>query len=310
MLLFLVMTLERDHQWAIVLAGGDGTRLASLTTALYGRPLPKQFAAIDGPRSMLQATLGRVEQVVARDRIVVIVGPAYVELARSQLHAFPGATLLVQPASLGTAIAILYGLAWVRAHDREADVVVFPSDHHVADERGFVAAAAAAATACQRLDQLVLIGTTPDSADPEYGWIVPGAERGSELYAVDHFVEKPVQADAEVLLRSGALWNTFVFAAPADTLASLARAHLPATAARFDAWAFGDGPITDAFRDSPAADFSRDILQHAPELAVLAMPDVGWNDWGTPGRVLASLRGKPAERYLQARIAEISDAVA
>lgn len=56
---------------------------------------------------------------------------------------------------------------------------MFPSDHYVADDRGFIAAAAAASLASQRLGRLVLVGTTPDSPDPEYGWIVPGPSAGS-----------------------------------------------------------------------------------------------------------------------------------
>jgi mannose-1-phosphate guanylyltransferase len=312
LLLALRMTLDRDRTWAIVLAGGEGTRLATLTTALYGHPLPKQFAAIDGGRSMLQATLARVEQIVDPERVVVIIGPAHVELAREQLRAFDGITLLVQPASLGTAVAILYGLAWIRAHDREAEVLMFPSDHYVADDRGFVEAAKRAAVAGKHLDRLVLVGTTPDSADPEYGWIVPGAPDDLGTAAVERFAEKPDPDTAERLLRDGGLWNTFVFAAPATLLARLARTHLPVHAARFDAWAFGGSSVADAFRDLASADFSRDVLQRASCLAVLAMPNVGWNDWGTPARVLASLRGKPAERQLRARIARRAgtDAVA
>ena len=297
------MTLDRDHTWAIVLAGGEGTRLALLTVALYGRPLPKQFAAIGGERSMLQATMARVEQIVPRDRVVVVIGPGHVEFARSQLADVEGATLLVQPASCGTAVAILYGLAWIRAHDPAAHVLMFPSDHYVADDRGFVTAAAAASVASQRLGRLVLVGTTPDSPDPEYGWIVPGASVGPDVFAVDCFAEKPERTAAEQLQRDGALWNTFVFASPAQTLELLAREHLPLHAARFDAWAFGGGSVGEAFRGLPSADFSRDILQRATGLAVVAMPNVGWNDWGTPARVLASLRGRPGEGHLLARLA-------
>lgn len=294
-------TLDSDRTWAIVLAGGEGTRLASLTAALYGRPLPKQFAAIDGSRSMLQATLARVEQIVPRERIVVIIGPAHLELARAQLATFAGVTLLVQPASAGTAVAILYGLAWIRAHDRGAGVLVFPSDHYVADDRGFIAAVVAAAGA-SRPGRLVLVGTHPDAPDPEYGWIVPGRALEPGAWLVDRFVEKPDRATAERLQHAGALWNTFVLAAPATTLDQLAHAHLPIHAARFDAWAFGAGSVAEAFRELPAADFSRDVLQHAPDLVVAAMPNVGWNDWGTPTRVLSSLRGQPAERRLRDRL--------
>lgn len=300
------MTIDKRHSWAIVLAGGEGTRLASLTEALYGRPLPKQFAAIAGERSMLEATLARVEGVVDRERIVVVVGPTHAGLARAHLRRFEGVTLLVQPASVGTAVAILYGLAWIRAHEPMANVVMFPSDHHVVDDQGFIEAARRAMFAADRLGRLVLIGTQPDRADPDYGWVVPGEPLELGTSRVDRFVEKPDPEAAERLLRSGALWNTFLFAARAATLERLARTHLPEQAARIDAWAFGDGSIAEAFGGLTPADFSRDVLQRASDLAVLAMPDVGWNDWGTPTRVLASLGGKPIELELRAKLARAS----
>jgi len=293
------MNDDRDRTWAIILAGGDGTRLSSLTAAIYGHPMPKQFAAIDGSRSMLQTTVARVEQLVPRERIVVIVGPKHIALARSQLAAFAGITLLIQPVSLGTAVAILYGAAWIRAHDRDAGVLMFPSDHYVADERGFIDAARSAAAASQRLGRVVVVGTTPDAADPEYGWIVPGPAIEPGVDSVGQFVEKPDRAVAERLQRDGGLWNTFVFAAPVATLDFLARTHLPVHAARFEKWTSGGESIREAFHDLPAADFSREVLQRATELAVIAMADVGWNDWGTPARVFASLRGKPSEQRLR-----------
>lgn len=294
--------LGTPRTWAIVLAGGEGSRLASLTSALYGRPMPKQFAAIDGERSLLQVTLARIHRIVPPERTVVIVGPTHVELARAQLAAFGGVTLLVQPASLGTAVAILYGLAWIRGHDRDATVLMFPSDHYVADDRGFIRSAHEAAGTSLRLGRLVLVGTTPDSADPEYGWIVAKTATESGVREVDHFVEKPERSIAEQLYREGGLWNTFVFAAPATTLDGMYRTHLPDHAARFEAWAFGGGPVADAFCGVDAADFSRELLQRERDLAVVVMPAVGWNDWGTPARVLASLRGRPAEQQLRARI--------
>ena len=300
------MTIDTRHIWAIVLAGGEGTRLASLTEALYGRALPKQFAAIGGERSLLEATLARVEQIVDRERIVVVVGPTHAGMARLHLRRFQGVTLLVQPASVGTAVAILYGLAWIRAHDPTANVLMFPSDHYVVDDQGFVDAASRAMVAADRLGRLVLIGTEPDCADPDYGWVVPGEPLGLGASGVDRFVEKPDPEIAERLLQSGALWNTFVFAVPGAILERLARTYLPLHAARMNAWAFGYGPIAEAFRGLTSADFSRDVLQRASDLAVLAMPDVGWNDWGTPARVLASLQGKPVETELRAQLANAS----
>lgn len=296
------MPLESEHIWAIVLAGGQGTRLSALTTALYGHPVPKQFASFDGRRTMLESTLDRVARVVAPERTVVVVGPGQVAVARDLIALFDRCTLLAQPVAAGTAVAMLYGLAWIEATDPDACIVTFPSDHHVVDERGFADAAASAVTASCDLGRLVLLGATPTSNDPDYGWIVPGSKLGDRAWSIERFVEKPDQTTARTLRAEHALWNMFVSAAPASVLATLLGRFLPDQVVRFATWAHGSGPVGDAFRSIVPADFSRDVLQHANDLAVIPVADLGWSDWGTPERVVASLRGTATGRRLVARL--------
>jgi hypothetical protein len=105
------------------------------------------------------------------------------------------------------------------------------------------------------------------------------------------------------------LWNTFLLAGPAAGLWALVERHLPAHAqalGNLDCLSFAPGaPDLDlAFDLLAAADFSRDVLQHASELGVVAMTDSGWDDWGTPDRVLRSL-GEPRVRELRERLASV-----
>src|SRR5438876_8830272 len=76
--------------WAVVLAAGEGSRMAPLTRAIYGHELPKQFAALDGDQSLLQRTMERIRPVTPPERTVVVVSAAHAELAREQLAAYPG----------------------------------------------------------------------------------------------------------------------------------------------------------------------------------------------------------------------------
>ena len=98
-----MMGPRSQNLWGVVLAGGSGTRLASLTRALYGFDLPKQFACIHGSRSLLQLTLDRISPVVAPSRTVVVVTREFEALAREQLESYPEVDLAVQPANRGTA---------------------------------------------------------------------------------------------------------------------------------------------------------------------------------------------------------------
>ena len=135
-----------------------------------------------------------------------------------------------------------------------------------------------------------------------------GEARPDGSHVLERFVEKPDTATARALRSSGALWNTFLLAGPATGLWSLIERHLLAHARALgdlDCLSFAPGaPDLDLVFDRLApADFSRDVLQHAGELAVVAMTDSGWDDWGTPDRVLRSLGATRAGVLRRAQIA-------
>ncbi len=288
--------------WAIVLAGGDGTRLASLTRALYGTALPKQFAVLSGSRSMLQATIDRILPLVPPERIVVVISRPYEAIARRQLREWSqDLTLLVQPRNLDTGAGLMLPLAWLHARDANGRVAVLPSDHHVARPQVLRAAIELAAEDSERDRRTIsLLGAQPAGTDTDYGWIVPGGTVGrSDRYAVLRFLEKPDPELARALLRQGALWNTFIMVAAIDALRELGRRHLPDHAKRLEGCA-SPQDLEAAYAALPPASFSRAVLERAENLALVPLRDAGWSDWGTPGRVLESLAGTPDhERLLQ-----------
>src|SRR5450432_3694667 len=100
----------RDKEWALILAAGQGQRLARLTRALYGHEVPKQFAALDGDRTMLQQTLARANQLTPSDRCVVVVSEEHGALARDQLITFAGVRIVEQPRNVGTLPGLLLPL--------------------------------------------------------------------------------------------------------------------------------------------------------------------------------------------------------
>jgi len=109
-----------ERLWALVLAGGDGTRLQPLTRLIAGAPIPKQYCRIMGNRSLLEATLARVAPLVPSERMLAIVNRGHVELARPQLATLPGANVLVQPRNLDTGPGILMSL--LELAGRDADI--------------------------------------------------------------------------------------------------------------------------------------------------------------------------------------------
>lgn len=290
----------------VILAGGEGARLASLTRALYGRELPKQFAVLAGERSLLQTTIERARALTSLDRVSVIVTSHQEPIARSQLADYPELDLVVQPRNLDTAPALLLPLARILAREPNARVVFLPSDHHIADMQPIVEALRAATFD----DRISLLGVAPTSAEIEYGWIVRGAPiAGTCAFGVRRFCEKPDAATAEKLRRTGALWNTFISTGAARTYWELATRHLPRHATALEAYAVAIGSLDEddaleaAYRTMTPANFSREILERAP-LAVLPVHGTGWSDWGSPARVFASLHGSDDHDRLVDRIRE------
>lgn len=293
---------EQGNLWSIILAGGEGMRLRGLTRALHGEDLPKQYAFIVGDQSLLQWTVKRALTWSAPEHIVVIVAGDQEMRARRQLEAFGPLRFVAQPRNLGTGPGILLPLAVVRGSSEAANVVVLPSDHFVRDEEPFRETIASSERRAREAGSVVVVGAVPDSPDPEYGWIVPRRDSAGLLY-VDCFEEKPDPAAAQRLLAKGALWNTFVLVSSARRLWDLGAEHLPVQARALEV--FGEDwssqkreLLWQVYEDLPAGDFSRDVLEHAQGLELVPLRECGWSDWGTPERVLASLRGTAEFRRL------------
>jgi mannose-1-phosphate guanylyltransferase len=296
--------------WSIVLAGGEGTRLRSLTRALHGEDRPKQYAFIHGDRSLLQSTLARCQLWSSAERSVVVVAQDREALARSQIAPGSAVDVISQPRNCGTGPGVLLPLCRVLVRDPEAVVVVLPSDHYVRDEAAFERSVRRAMAAAQREDGIVLVGAVPDSAETQYGWIVATKSGDGRERSIRRFWEKPRAKRARWLFSSGALWNTFVMVGSAARFWQLARLHLPAQAQHFDAYAGAvdtcdeQSVLERVYAKMPSADFSADLLQRADGLYVVPLEPCGWSDWGTPERVLMSLRGEPDAGLLEARLAE------
>jgi mannose-1-phosphate guanylyltransferase len=125
---------DHTNQVALILAGGEGTRLAELTKRADGVRVPKQFCSLIGNASLLEQTRHRVELSVPSQRVFFALSGSHENLFSPLLADVPRENLIVQPSSRGTAPAILYSLFRLAESFPRASVLLMPSDHYVADE--------------------------------------------------------------------------------------------------------------------------------------------------------------------------------
>lgn len=301
-------------QWALVLAAGEGSRLRALTTQPCGTPVPKQYCSLHGGPSLLEDAMLRAQSLVAPERVCAIVAQQHHRWwsAMDPISSLPARNLIVQPSNRGTAIGVLYSLVHILSQDPEAQVLMLPSDHYVADEAVLQRSLAVAMSHVVRCpDRPVLLGLHPDEPDSELGYVIPGPPDAFGGRTVARFVEKPELTLAAQIVRNGGLWNTFIIAASARALLNL---FLPRFApivmemqvivgnALQHKTASGWPAIVDMYTRLPNLDFSRDLLEgREASLSVLAVPPCGWSDLGTPHRVGETLRKLPGERLSTSR---------
>jgi mannose-1-phosphate guanylyltransferase len=287
--------------WALLLAGGEGRRLSGLSTDRTGRVVPKQYCSLHGGPSLLRCAIERALSVTDPERICIIVAEEHRRWWWPLVQEFPAQNIVVQPRNRGTANGVLLQLLQVTEGDPDADVIVLPSDHFVGEEEILIAAMQQAVQRARAApQQIVLLGMAPMAPDPELGYIVAGRQDGEGIRQVITFVEKPAVATAALLIKRGALLNTFILAARCTALLELfARVRPEALKSMREAMDFHKdrrAALAALYERLPVLDFSGELLANGrgSGLRVLAVPECGWNDLGTPerlGRTLMQFEG-------------------
>jgi len=292
---------KRSERWAVILAGGDGTRLRSMTRVIAGDDRPKQFVPVIGGRTLLDQTRERVALSAPVQRTLFVLTETHQGFYQNLMKTSSKDLLVVQPRNKGTAPAILFALLKIATRSPKATVAFFPSDHYFANDESFMAHVDAAYDAVRKQPELVtLLGIVPDTAEAEYGWIEPHtsilSSMPGSITRVERFWEKPTGSLARELMQRGCLWNSFVMVGRVDALIKMTREALPELFAAFARTvpmfrgALESNALCDLYARISDANFSHDVLAKRPsDLAVMRVGDVGWSDLGDPARVLATL---------------------
>jgi mannose-1-phosphate guanylyltransferase len=213
-----------DDVYAVIMAGGSGTRFWPLSRASW----PKQFLALAGNgRSLLQQTVHRLAGIVPSERVLVVTSEKHADATREQLPELPRENVLAEPEGRNTAPYVAWGAAHVSARNPRGVMAVLPADPFIADE-GAYRKVIDRALAAARDGGLITIGVSPTRAETGYGYIETGVELSPGLNRVQRFVEKPDAERAEAFLAAGNfLWNSGMFFFRADAVLAEFERQLP-----------------------------------------------------------------------------------
>jgi mannose-1-phosphate guanylyltransferase len=270
-------------RWAVLLAGGSGTRFWPLSTP----QTPKQLLPLSGVASCAEEAVERLSGLIARDRILVVTGQTLAERLQETLH-LPPENVLVESRAASTAPALIWATWEARRRDPDAEVLSLHADWAVGDAVAFRRTADLALTTARTHDRLVTVGMVPSRPETGYGYVVPGAPLDESARAVSRFSEKPDAATALDLMAAGALWNSGLFAWTAGRLLDEVTRHTPEVALAFPALEAND--VERFFRSVTPISIDVGLLERSGAVAVVTGA-FAWDDVGT-WQALARVRAK------------------
>lgn len=281
----------------VIMAGGIGSRFWPISTP----ERPKQFIDILGcGRTFIQMTFDRFKGIVEPSNVWVVTSGRYVDIVREQLPEIPVGNILHEPCRRNTAPCIGY-VSWkIKAIDKNANIVVTPSDHMVTDVVEFQRVISLALDFTKDSDAIVTLGMPPTRPETGYGYIQADyqspAMSNRSIYAVDSFKEKPDRKTAEDYIKHKEyLWNAGIFIWKAETIIQSLRIFEPEVADVFDRLRpYFNTPEEQEMVDKEfpkCTNISIDyaVMEKADEKFVLPA-DFGWSDVGTYGSLSTLLQ--------------------
>lgn len=286
--------VKNPHVYAVVLAGGSGSRLWPLSRENY----PKQFLSVCGGQTLLQQAVDRVGSLIKKENIWIGSAKKYEDIVLQQVGGKIGRVVL-EPSMRNTAPAILLSCFELYKKDPDSFVIFLPSDPFIPDTKRFSSFLERAIDYVQREDRICLVGLRPQYPATEYGYIEYDGEaenKKGDPFEVKSFHEKPV---LEVALRycgqENMLWNISMFCGRVSVFLEEFKKWAPGIFEGVQAFSEGSGSYDDVRAES--IDFA--VMEKSKKTSVIPA-DFEWSDVGSLELFLALQReyGVPDVRTL------------
>ena len=284
------------HHYAIIMAGGVGTRFWPMSTTQK----PKQFLDILGTgQTLLQQTYNRVLKVCSNENIYVVTSASYKDLVQEQLPGLLPDNILCEDARKNTAPCVAYASYKIHKRDPLAVTLVAPSDHHVKKEDTFVKAINSCFEKAEKEDCLITLGIKPTRPDTGYGYIQfiksDTEENDKRINKVKTFTEKPDEEMANFFVDSGDfLWNSGIFVWSTKSIISAIEKYDPELGNVFkEGWDYYNTPrenefVTRAYATCKNISIDYSVMEKADNVYVRSSI-FGWSDLGTWGSLYSHI---------------------
>ena len=262
-------------RWAVVLAGGVGSRFWPISTP----DRPKQLLPLVTKEPLLSDALTRLAPLVNAEHTLILTNMGLVGAIAALAPQIPRENLIAEPRPAGTAAALAWAAHVIATRGARDDVMIsIHADWSVGDPDGFRAALSRAADTAEAHGALVTVGIVPVRPDPGFGYIQPGDDLGDGVRRVARFIEKPSREKAEAMVRDGFLWNSGIFVWRAGDFLDELSAHTPEVAPHLAAHPQDLPGFFGAVTSAVSVDVG--VLERSSRVLVLP-GDFQWDDVGT-----------------------------
>jgi mannose-1-phosphate guanylyltransferase len=263
-------------RWAVVLAGGVGSRFWPLSTS----DRPKQLLPLATEKPLLEDAVERLHPIVDPAHTFILTNAALTAPIRAAMPDVPPENIIAEPRPAGTAAALAWAALIIEKRDGpDAIMICVHADWAIKDAPKFRDTLLAAEEAARKNHSLITVGVVPSRPDPGFGYIQPTDPETRGASRVRQFVEKPDRTRAQELCNEGFLWNSGIFVWRVGDFLAEVRAHTPEL--REALAAAGDGDARHFFgsvRNAVTVDVG--VLERSKKVMVVP-GDFGWDDIGT-----------------------------
>ncbi len=301
-----------EHYYALIMAGGGGTRLWPLSR----QDTPKQLLSLIDETSMFASSVERLSPLFEPEQIYVVTGRKYLTALREHAPQIPERNFIIEPYGKESGPAAALGVTVIQKRDPQATIAVLTADHHITKKEAFRDVLKAAYELAQK-GYIATLGISPSYPATGFGYIQQGTLisniDGYDCFVALAFTEKPNAVTATSFLASGEYtWNSGMFIWKAEQAMNEFKRQQPKMYDQFlklapavDTHEY-DHTLEEIWENVEKISLDYAVMEGAEMMAVIPA-DFGWNDvgsWASMYDVLKldkagnGVKGSQAERVL------------